>query len=87
MQEVSFWLGNTPAVCRSSYVDPRVVDRYLAGVTVSGALASLGEGARFGQLSTQGAVERAVLDLLDDAPAAASVAGPGAPGGRAAAVP
>lgn len=74
MQEVSFWLGNTPAVCRSSYVDPRVVDRYLAGVTVNGALASLGEGARFGQLSTQGAVERAVLDLLDDAPAAASVA-------------
>jgi DNA topoisomerase-1 len=71
MKEVSHWLGNTPAVCRSSYVDPRVVDRYLAGVTVAGALTKLGQGARFGHLSTQGAIERAVLDLLDDAPAAA----------------
>lgn len=74
MKEVSHWLGNTPAVCRSSYVDPRVVDRYLAGVTVAGALSRLGEGARFGQLSTQGAIEDAVLDLLDDAPPAAAVA-------------
>ena len=70
MKEVAHWLGNTPAVCRSSYVDPRVVDRYLAGVTVAGALAHLGEGATFGQLSTQGAIEEAVLDLLDDAPTA-----------------
>jgi DNA topoisomerase I len=28
-------LGNTPAVCRRSYVDPRVLEHYLAGVTVS----------------------------------------------------
>ena len=64
MGEVAHWLGNTPAVCRSSYVDPRVVDQYLSGVTIAGALAALGEGASFGQLSTQGRVEEAVLTLL-----------------------
>ncbi|MGQ0519534.1 MAG: DNA topoisomerase IB [Actinomycetota bacterium] len=74
MKEVAFWLGNTPAVCRSSYVDPRIVDRYRAGVTVAGDLTRLGEGTAFGQLSTQGAVERAVLALLDEAPAAGAVA-------------
>jgi DNA topoisomerase IB len=58
-QEVAHYLGNTPAVCRASYVDPRVVDRYASGVTVAGAL---------GRLGTQRQVERAVLDLLDDAP-------------------
>ena len=74
MKEVSRYLGNTPAVCRSSYVDPRVVDRYRAGVTIAGALSGLGEAAAFGHLSTQGAVERAVLGLLDDAPPATAVA-------------
>ncbi len=60
-QEVSHYLGNTPAVCRSSYVDPRVVDRYLAGVTIHDAVVHDG---------SQEAIEAAVLDLLQDAPAA-----------------
>jgi DNA topoisomerase IB len=34
VREVATQLGNTPAVARGSYVDPRVVDRYHAGVTV-----------------------------------------------------
>ncbi|MEY2476625.1 MAG: topoisomerase [Actinomycetota bacterium] len=68
--EVAHYLGNTPAVCRASYVDPRVIDRYRAGVTVGDALHRLGDDARFGQLSTQGGIEEAVLDLLDDAPIA-----------------
>lgn len=34
MKEVSEHLGNTPAVSRSSYVDPRVVDLFDDGVTV-----------------------------------------------------
>jgi len=66
MKEVAHYLGNTPAVCRSSYVDPRVVDRFEAGVTIAPALSKLGEGAAFGQLAIQGAIEQAVLDLLDD---------------------
>jgi len=70
MREVAQYLGNTPAVCRASYVDPRVIDRYRAGVTIADALHRLGEGATFGQLSTQGHVEAAVLELLDDAPEA-----------------
>ncbi|MGE0067911.1 MAG: DNA topoisomerase IB, partial [Solirubrobacterales bacterium] len=28
-------LGNTPAVCRRSYVDPRVVERFRDGETIS----------------------------------------------------
>jgi DNA topoisomerase IB len=70
IKEVAHYLGNTPAVCRASYVDPRVIDRYRAGVTVAAALHRLGADVGFGQLSTQGAIEEAVLDLLDDAPPA-----------------
>jgi len=69
MKEVAHYLGNTPAVCRSSYVDPRVVDRFEAGVTILPALSKLGEGAAFGQLAFQGAIEKATLDLLEDEPA------------------
>ncbi|MFN2607763.1 MAG: DNA topoisomerase IB [Acidimicrobiales bacterium] len=67
VKEVSHYLGNTPAVCRSSYIDPRVFDRYRAGETIADALDDLaavtGDGT--GTLLTQGAVELAVLDLLD----------------------
>lgn len=69
--EVAHYLGNTPTVCRTSYVDPRVIDRYLAGVTVHDALERLGAGTAVGSLSTQGEVEAAVLDLLDGTPASA----------------
>ena len=66
MREVAHYLGNTPAVCRSSYVDPRLVDRYAEGATIAAVLGKLGAGAEFGQPSTQGTVELAVLDLLAD---------------------
>jgi DNA topoisomerase IB len=68
MKEVSEYLGNTPAVCRSSYVDPRVVDRYTAGMTVMSALARLDEESGLGGLHTHGAIEESVLDLLSDEP-------------------
>ena len=35
MREVSDELGNTPAVARSSYVDPRVVQAYEMGMTIA----------------------------------------------------
>ena len=38
MKEVSAELGNTPAVARKSYVDPRVVDGYAQGLTISSAV-------------------------------------------------
>jgi DNA topoisomerase I len=63
VQEAAFYLGNTPAVCRASYIDPRVFDRFAAGVTIGGALDALGD-VDFGEPAFQGAVEEAVLDLL-----------------------
>ncbi|HLH47478.1 MAG TPA: hypothetical protein VKV25_09975, partial [Acidimicrobiales bacterium] len=57
-----------PAVVRSSYVDPRVVDRYRSGETIAPALEGLGAGVEMGHPSTQGAVEAAVLDLLEPTP-------------------
>ena len=37
MRRTSAFLGNTPTVCRASYVDPHVVDRYNNGHTVAEA--------------------------------------------------
>lgn len=38
MREVAEALGNTPAVARSAYVDPRVVDAYRDGLTIGAAV-------------------------------------------------
>ena len=64
VKEVSEYLGNTPAVCRSSYIDPRVIDLYYDGVTIYPALERLGADTAFGQPATHGQVEAAVLKLL-----------------------
>jgi DNA topoisomerase IB len=61
-ERVAEQLGNTPAVCRASYVDPRVVDRFEKGETIVDAL---GEAARAGDdRSAQRALEAAVCRLL-----------------------
>ena len=49
-------------MARSSYVDPRVIDLFADGVTISPRLASLDDDLSDG--STHGKVERAVLNLL-----------------------
>jgi DNA topoisomerase I len=67
-QEVAHYLGNTPAVCRASYIDPREVDRYRAGVTIADALTLIDEGNAGNQLAIHGSIEGAVLELLGDAP-------------------
>jgi DNA topoisomerase IB len=66
MREVAAELGNTPAVCRASYVDPRVIDRFQDGTTIRTALerAHRRAAARAGSLLTDPAIERAVLRLL-----------------------
>jgi len=74
MQEVAHHLGNTPAVSRSSYVDPRVVDRYQAGTVIDVEFMRLGEDAPLGQLPFHGPVEHAVIELLDDSDGATRVA-------------
>jgi DNA topoisomerase I len=35
VKEVAHYLGNTPAVARASYIDPRVFDRFADGITVA----------------------------------------------------
>lgn len=64
VKEVAEYLGNTPAVCRSAYIDPRVLDLYDDGVTIAGSLERLGADATYGQPATHGQVEAAVLRLL-----------------------
>lgn len=66
IQEAAHYLGNTPTVCRKSYVDPRVIDRFESGVTIAGVLEELGEVEAFGDPVLQGSVEEAVLDLIEE---------------------
>jgi DNA topoisomerase-1 len=53
-------LGNTPAVCRASYIDPRVIDHFLDGLTLSSLMEEIDRGLRGGH----SAEEMAVLALL-----------------------
>jgi DNA topoisomerase IB len=61
-REVSEQLGNTPAVCKASYVDPRVVDRFEHGETVAHALEAAAEAD--GDRDVQRTLEQAVCQLL-----------------------
>jgi DNA topoisomerase IB len=65
IREVAEVMGNTPAVCRRSYIDPRVLDRFRDGVTIAEEVAALpadGPG-RWGE-TTRREIEVAVLALL-----------------------
>lgn len=63
VRAVAELLGNTPAVARRSYIDPRVFDRYLSGWTIAGELERL---PRLDPSDDRirARMERAVLDLL-----------------------
>ena len=75
VKEVADQLGNTPAVCRSSYIDPRIIDLYDSGITIRDDLEKLGQDASYGEPAFQGAIETAVLTLLRDTPESALRAG------------
>jgi DNA topoisomerase-1 len=64
IKEVARYLGNTPAVARASYIDPRVFDRYDGGRTIGGVLPELVEDTEAWP-DVQPIVEEAVLDLLE----------------------
>jgi DNA topoisomerase IB len=74
VKEVAEYLGNTPTVARTSYIDPRVLDRFLEGSTIVAALADASTDGPFDP-DAQAQLEAAVLDLVDvrdqDAAAAA----------------
>ncbi len=83
IDEVATYLGNTPAVARGSYVDPRVIDRFHEGLTVAAALASghetLEHDEPVPEQDVGERVRRAVLDLIageEDAPGVEEVAAP-----------
>ena len=60
MKDVGSYLGNTATVARSSYVDPRVLDLYEQGRTITPS----SRRARLGAEKRRAATERAVLRLL-----------------------
>lgn len=60
VKEVAEALGNTPAVCRASYIDPRVIDRFLDGETIA-----LPRGRDLTDDRVRASAESAVLNLLD----------------------
>src|SRR3954454_20540271 len=64
VKEVAYFLGNTPAVARASYIDRRVLARFRAGYTTEPVLIALGDEPDIGQPAIQGRVEEAVLDLI-----------------------
>ena len=63
VKEVAGFLGNTPAVCRASYIDPRVIDRFMDGETIASDLMELGTDD-LTDPRVQAQIETAVLDLL-----------------------
>ena len=66
VKEVAAYLGNTPAVCRASYIDPRVLDRYRSGWTIRAVLEEIGGEPELGDPRKRARIEAAVLDLLED---------------------
>jgi DNA topoisomerase IB len=62
MKEVASFLGNTPALARSSYVDPKVIDAYEEGRTIERATRRSYETTDERQV----ALERATLRLLKE---------------------
>jgi DNA topoisomerase I len=70
IKEVAHHLGNTPAVCRSSYRDPRVIESFETGETIASTLKRMPEGSD--RYEVQCAVERVVLALLSELEMAAA---------------
>jgi len=66
VKQVAYFLGNTPAVARASYIDPRVFDRFRDGFTIEPVLFDLAQEPDIGQPAIQGRVEEAVLDLINE---------------------
>lgn len=64
VREVADYLGNTPAVARASYIDPRIIELYEDGSTIASVLGDLGKNCDFGDLATRGRAETAVVKLL-----------------------
>lgn len=63
VREVAEVLGNTPAVCRSSYIDPRVIDRFNGGQTIAPAPRRPRSVAAVDPILHRG-IEKAIVKLI-----------------------
>ncbi len=70
---MAHYLGNTPAVCRASYIDPRVFDAYEGGLIIRPALEAAADVPEGEVAIHQPALEKAVLDLIDERTSAPGV--------------
>jgi DNA topoisomerase IB len=61
IEEVAAYLGNTPTIAKKSYIDPRVLDQFDAGVTIAPTLARRYRD----DTKRQAAIEKAVARLID----------------------
>ncbi|MEA2298207.1 MAG: topoisomerase [Solirubrobacteraceae bacterium] len=59
-------LGNTPAVCRASYIDPRLFDRFDSGWTLSDVGPGPTDRRLLAQPRRRARIEAGVLDLLTE---------------------
>jgi DNA topoisomerase I len=66
VNDVAHYLGNTPAVARSSYIDPRVFDRFDEGLAIPSELAAEIVEHDIGAPAIQSRLEQAVLELIDE---------------------
>lgn len=64
VESVAAYLGNTPAVCRASYIDPRVFDRFRAGQTLADTLERPLERIDLARRAAREHAESAVLELI-----------------------
>ena len=65
VKEVAAALGNTPAVARSSYIDPRVIDRWARGETIPLQAGDVTVEPDGWSPEVRRSIELAVVDLLD----------------------
>jgi DNA topoisomerase I len=66
VKTVAGFLGNTPAVARSAYIDPRVFDRYLSGWTIAPTLREDADAFGLERESSRQVIEEAVVDLIEE---------------------
>jgi len=64
VERTAKYLNNTPAVCRSSYIDPRVFDRFESGETIASRLKRIESRTDEDEFADRDKIEAAVLDLL-----------------------
>ncbi|HKG36516.1 MAG TPA: DNA topoisomerase IB [Solirubrobacterales bacterium] len=65
VKDVARYLSNTPAVCRASYIDPRVFDKFDSGNLLRTSLRRVIADTGPDEFADREKIERAVMRLLD----------------------